>query len=405
MLANQSTASSNASDALIRLSETSTDGLRKGILPPEFGEVQPELNGAVVMMVDDEPSTTDVVQMFLEEVGFENFVTCNDSTRAMESLVNERPDVLLLDLKMPGVSGFDVLAAMQTDRHLKHIPVIVLTSTADAETKLRVLELGAKDLLAKPVDPSELEMRLRNTLAAKAYQDQLIAYSASLKHQVRTRTAELEGAQRHIIRCLARAGEFRDNQTGKHVERVGRFAGIIAKRLGFDSDWVEMIEVAAQLHDIGKIGVSDTVLLKPGPLDPEEFELIKQHCEIGENIIRPWSQEARTQAEMDALAALARSPIIRMAAVIAETHHEKWDGSGYPRGLAGQDIPIAGRITSVADVYDALSSERPYKKALPLGECLDILRDSRGSHFDPLVLDAFLAEAAEIVTVQSELMD
>ena len=310
---------------------------------------------------------------------------------------------MLLDLVMPEVSGFDILSAMKLEPSLKLIPVIMLTSSSDATTKLKALELGATDFLAKPVDPSELALRLRNTLTAKAYQDHLARHSAVLEHKVRLRTAELEASQQRLLHSLAAAGEFRDNDTGMHVLRVGRYACILARQLGADDAWTEMIEQAAQLHDVGKIGVSDTILLKPGRLEPIEFDSIKQHCAIGLKIIRPDSLRGAFSGTRNKTTEIPDSPVMLMAGVIAQTHHEKWDGSGYPEGLKGEEIPPEGRIVAVADVYDALSSERPYKSAFPKEKCFDILKEGRGAHFDARVVDAFFATVDEILEAQIEL--
>jgi putative two-component system response regulator len=360
-----------------------------------------------IMMVDDEPCNAKVVQLFLEDHGYGNFVSITDSRQALASLGRQPPDVLLLDVNMPHVSGLDILASIRDDEHLSHMPVILVTASDDTAIKRKALELGASDYLSKPVDRYELLLRLRNALATKAYQDQLQRYSENLEHKVRLRTAELEASKREIIRCLAQAAEYRDDDTGRHVVRVGKYAGVIARRLGFNDSQVEMIEQAAQLHDIGKIGISDAILLKPGRLESHEFEAMKKHCEIGKSIIQP-ACDAVVQLAANKLGVecgLHGSPFLQMAARIAGTHHERWDGSGYPQGLAGEQIPIEGRITAVADVYDALSSVRPYKPAYPESKCLTILENGRGRHFDPRVLDAFYAATAEIMAIQTQFAD
>jgi putative two-component system response regulator len=229
----------------------------------------------------------------------------------------------------------------------------------------------------------------------------LASYSARLEHEVRLRTRELEAARLEAIHCLARAAEFRDDDTGKHVIRVGGYAAIIARHLGFNKQRVEILELAAQLHDVGKIGVPDAILLKPGKLDEHEFALMREHCAYGETITQPFRETCpeilRRHTEMGAgIIGMPSSPIMQLAAKIALTHHERWDGSGYPAGLSGEEIPIEGRITAVADVYDALSSVRPYKKAFPEEKCLAIISENRGSHFDPQVVDAFFARIEDI---------
>jgi putative two-component system response regulator len=247
-------------------------------------------------------------------------------------------------------------------------------------------------------------------LITKLHQDHLKQCSATLTQLVRLRTAELEASRREVILCLARAAEYRDEQTGYHVVRVGKYAAVIGRQLGMDEKKVESLELAAQLHDVGKIGVSDAILLKPGKLDPDEFAQMQKHCAFGKTIIQPLAdnewQLLRKHAEIGKhIMSISSSPIMQLAAVIALTHHERWDGSGYPLGLAGKDIPIEGRITAVADVYDALTSSRPYKPALSHQESLRILKEACGSQFDPTVLDAFLACAQEIMAIQAEYSD
>ena len=370
-------------------------------LPPEK---------AKIMIVDDGPLDTAMLELQLAEAGFSAIQSVTDPKATFDMIRSEQPDVLLLDIVMPEVDGFEILAAVQQSQILAPLPVIILTASTTAETKLKALELGATDFLSKPVDPSELLLRLRNTLATKAFQDHLKNQSAELEREVQRRTRELERARKEAMFCLARAAEFRDDDTGRHVLRVGRYAGLIAAQLGFSKEAVEMLEQAAQLHDVGKIGISDTILLKAGKLDPSEFELMKQHCDFGKKIIEPMSDEEWkiVQRHTDVgstIMEISSSPVMKMAGVIAQTHHEKWNGTGYPHGLAGEDIPIEGRITAVADVYDALSSPRSYKEPFPLEKCLTIMEEGRGQHFDPRVLDAFYACLESVRKVQAEWAD
>ncbi len=358
---------------------------------------------AKVAIVDDEEVNILYVQRQLKEEGYRHFYSTVESTHALSLIYKCQPDVVLLDVRMPKVSGLEILELMREDQSLKRIPVIVLTACVEPNTKLQALKYGPSDFLAKPLDSSELLLRMKNLLTVKAYQDFLTAYSVELERQ----TAELATSRQEIINCLARAAEFRDDDTGNHVARVGRYAAIIADQLGFSKQDVELLEQAAQLHDIGKIGVEDSVLLKDGKLDPEEFERIKQHCSAGRSIIQPVSNGRakdyqRHTAFGATLLGVSKIPIMKLAATIAQTHHEKWDGSSYPIGLAGEDIPIEGRITAVADVFDALSSKRPYKPAFPREKCFQILEEGRGKHFDPRVLDAFFARSHDIVQTQIE---
>jgi putative two-component system response regulator len=325
-------------------------------------------------------------------------------------MLRESPDLVLLDVMMPEVDGLQILEQMRNDDRLRYVPVLILTAVSDPKTKTRALQLGATDFLAKPVDPGDLQPRVRNALLGKAHHDELASYAERLEQEVRLRTAELESSRQDIIFCLACAGEYRDQETGNHVVRVGLFAGIVARQLGIDPETADLLEQAALLHDVGKIGVSDLILLKPGKLSDDEFTLMKKHCEFGRNIIQPstdirWRKVGNRQASDHGTVPVGQSPIMTMAARIAFSHHERWDGSGYPNGLKENEIPIEGRIVAVVDVFDALSSVRPYKPAINLKKCFAIMEEGRGTHFDPVVFDAFIAAKESILQVQSEYAD
>lgn len=353
-----------------------------------------------IMIVDDEQLNIDVAQTYLEDAGYHKFFSTTDSTQAIEEIRQHMPDVVLLDIMMPQVSGLDILAVMSADDRLRHVPVIVLTASTDSRTRLESLRLGTSDFLAKPVDPCELLLRLRNVLTAKSHRDHLARYSEELAAQVDRRTQQLATSRKRIIQCLARAAEFRDDATGQHVIRVGRYAGILARELGVNEDHAATIEQAAQLHDVGKIGVPDAILSKPAKLTDEEYDVIKRHCEYGLRIIQPMLADDGAENTPDGDAQNSQLTILETAAIIAGTHHEKWDGTGYPSGLAGLDIPLEGRITAVADVYDAISSARPYKDPFPDEKCLNIIIEGRGGHFDPDVVDAFVARHDEILEIK-----
>src|SRR3972149_5775580 len=362
------------------------------------------------MIVDDEAMNIKILRRLLELEGFTSFVTTSDSPTAVSLIRHEQPDVVLLDLMMPFVSGLDILNEVRGDEAIAFIPIVILTAVTDRETRVRAVELGATDFLNKPIDTSELVQRVWNVLAVKAYQDQLREVNNNLEAAVRQRTAELESSRRDLIHCLARAAEYRDDDTGQHVLRVGRYARLIGPALEMPGELVETLEHAALLHDIGKIGIPDSVLLKPGRLSEEEFAVMQKHPGFGKRILTAYSSEeeraVRRHAEVGAfILEVGSSRIIDMARVIALTHHERWDGSGYPLGLKGTDIPLVGRVTAVADVFDPLSSRRSYKKAFPLDECFQIMRDSRGTHFDPEVLDAFLRVRDQVVEVQLQYAD
>ncbi len=363
-----------------------------------------------ILIIDDEPINVKVCQKYLQELGYTRCVGLSDATRAMSQILEEKPDLVILDVMMPVVSGVDILRQIRAKPELSHMPVLILTASTDRNTKLTVLELGASDFLPKPIDPSELAPRVRNVLTLKQHQDSLKNYANVLEEAVRQRTLELEASRQDVIFCLARAVEYRDDVTGRHVERVGQFAGIIGVALGMRESEVRMLEQAAQLHDVGKVGVSDEILLKPGKLSPDEFEQMQRHTLFGKRIVERMGDHEWVKLRQHVLIGsrildVPRSPLLSMAARIALTHHERWDGTGYPLGLAGEDIPLEGRITAVADVFDALSSRRPYKPPYPIDKCFEIINEESGSHFDPKIVAAFISQRDLIVRTQIELAD
>lgn len=363
-----------------------------------------------ILVVDDEPVNVRVVKRYLTSAGYANVLTTTDAAEVMGLIEKERPDLVLLDIMMPEISGTEILQRLRSHPRLKFLPVLILTANTDPELKQTCLQLGATDFLHKPVDPLDLLPRVRNTLVTKSFQDQLARYAQQLENRVRERTRELEASRREVVHCLARAAEYRDSETGNHVLRVGKFAGVIARQLGFSEEAIDSIEMAAQLHDVGKIAIPDAILHKPGRLDVDELAYMKRHSAIGHAIIQPLQARDCQRLRQHVIAggqllAVQSSPLLRLAATIALSHHERWDGTGYPLGLAGEDIPIEARMTSVADVFDALSSARPYKDAMPRQRCFEILEEGRGTQFDPKVLDAFFARADEVVRIQRELVD
>jgi len=355
-----------------------------------------------ILIVDDEPINVKLVRKYLKMQGYHNFVTTTESPQVLEVVERERPDLLLLDLMMPIKSGLDVLREVRGVPEGRHLPVIVLTALNDRSVRLQALELGAADFLSKPLDVAELMPRVRNVLMAKAYQNRLAGHSAELEAAVAKRTWQLERARLEVVHCLARAAEFRDDDTGRHVARVGKYAGIIARNLEQPAAWCALLELAAPLHDIGKLGISDAVLLKPGKLDAGEWELMRRHCLLGQKVLSPIDDSL--DAGGRALSG-GHSPLIEMARSIAMTHHEKWDGTGYPQGLAGLQIPLEGRITAVADVFDALTSQRAYKPAFSLERSFEIIAEGSGTHFDPLVVEGFFSDREAIVRTRLEFAD
>ncbi|MEQ9408726.1 MAG: response regulator [Fuerstiella sp.] len=365
---------------------------------------------ARIMIVDDEPLNIMTFRQHLKLEGYHNFVTTSHASQALVMIRDQQPDVVLLDIQMPEINGLDILRVMGLDPVFQHIPVLILTAETDPRIRKKALDLGASDFLSKPIDPNELLPRVRNAVILKKHYDMVANEAARLEQQVERRTRQLEATRQQLILSLARAAEHRDNDTGNHVIRVGRYTAIIAAAMGYPENRLSMLEQAAQLHDVGKIGVPDSILFKPGKLDPDQYDLMKRHCAIGRQIIEPISEKdwevLKTHTRKgENLLHVRSSPLLMLAARIAQTHHEKWDGSGYPLGLAGEDIPLEGRIVAVADVFDALSSARPYKQPFTREKCFQILEEGRGKHFDPRVLDAFFSRSAEIVETQITLMD
>ncbi len=367
---------------------------------------QLKVTSSKVMIIDDEPSTAFVVKKYLKTAGFERLLVETDSRNVVASIITEKPDLLLLDVHMPHVTGMEVLERIRQIESVASTPVIFLTSSNDADLRVQALNLGANDFLNKPVVVSELIARVRNTLLAKAHVDLLASYSAKLEQQVETRTAELISSRREAIQCLARAAELRDDITGRHVIRVGRYAAIIAREFEYTPQQIIDLEHAAQLHDVGKIGIPDAILNKPENLTENEFETMKNHCRSGSRIISGEKLDAnKSLSQVRSIVDECSSPVMRLAALVAETHHEKWDGTGYPHALSGQDIPLEGRITAICDVFDAISTKRPYKDAYPIEKCFEIIKDGSGRHFDPAVVNAFFRRRFEILEAYNELSD
>ncbi len=387
-------------------------GTRKPPLEPVVCGSSPEsvITDPRIAIVDDEPVNVRVVRRMLMLAGYQQFFTTSDSTEAMELIRSCRPDVLLLDIMMPVVSGLDILGQLRADECFVDLPVVILTAATDRQTKLDALRQGATEFLNKPADAVELETRIRNVLRMKAHQDRLKHYAWELELEVAIRTTELVHAHLEVVECLAKVGEYRDTDTGNHVVRVGCYAGIIARHLGLPLELAERIRLAAPLHDIGKVGIPDAILHKPGRLDELEMQQMQQHSRFGQRLCSSEPEDAakgfisHSRAGID-IVAKASSPVLQMAATIASTHHEKWDGTGYPNGLAGEAIPLEGRIAAVADVFDALCSPRPYKRPFSREKALAIIQEGRGTHFDPAVVDAFLKGLKDILAAQEEFAD
>ena len=328
-----------------------------------------------LLVVDDEPVNTALLEGMLASWGFRAVTATNDSARAVGLCEELDPDLLFLDLHMPGTSGWEVLEALRPRLESElPLPALVLTADVSATAKRRALELGARDFLTKPFDAEEVRLRTFHMLELRALQRSQLRHSDVLERRVAQRTHHLERARLEVLERLALAAEYRDDDTGQHTARVARTAAMLAGAIGLSDREVRRIELAAPLHDVGKIGVSDGILLKPGRLTDDERRQMQTHVRIGAEILAGGDSELLATAEQ-----------------IALTHHERWDGDGYLVGLAGDEIPIAGRIVAVADVFDALTHERPYKQAWSVDRAVGEILAHAGSQFDPRVTGAFEA--------------
>jgi putative two-component system response regulator len=325
---------------------------------------------AHILIVDDQRPNVRLLERILEQAGYTTTRGTTDPREVVGLFDEFQPDLILLDLHMHHMDGYAVMEALRTRIPASaYFPILVVTADITPEAKRRALSAGARDFLSKPFDTTEVLLRIKNLLETRSLHLQLQNQNQALEAKVRERTRELEQTQVEILQRLAHAAEFRDDDTGQHTQRVGQLAARLAQELGLPEQQVELIRLAAPLHDLGKIGIPDYILLKPGRFAAHEYEQMKSHAAIGARILSG-----------------GRYPLLLMAEEIAYTHHERWDGSGYPLGLAGEDIPLTGRIVAVADTFDALTHARPYKHAWPIAEALtEIVRQS-GEKFDPCVV-------------------
>ena|ERR1700674_1367154 len=334
-----------------------------------------DLTSSRILIVDDQEANVRLIEFILDSAGFKHYTHTTDSRKVLELRSSFLPDILVLDLQMPHLDGYAVMAQMGRELPAEeYLPVLVLTADITTEAKQRALASGANDFLSKPLDTTEVILRIKNLLRTRWLQAELRQHNETLEAKVLERTRQLAEAQLEILDRLAIAAEYRDDDTGQHTKRVGKLTAIIASGLGQSEDQVEVLRLAATLHDVGKIGVPDRVLMKPDKLTAEEFEIIKSHTNIGAEILGK-----------------SRFSILQMAREIAVSHHERWDGTGYPQGLKGEQIPLSGRLVAVADVFDALTHERPYKKAWPLEKAIAEIKAQSGRQFDPHLVNVFLS--------------
>lgn len=327
--------------------------------------MQPHNDQATLLLVDDEANNLQVLKNILQS--HYRLIYARDGERALLLAEKEHPDLILLDIMMPGLSGYDVCQRLKEAANTRHIPVIFISALSESDDEAKGLELGAVDYISKPVNPAIVRARVKNHLSL-------------------VRVDELVSTRLSIVQRLGRAAEYKDNETGLHVIRMSHYAQVLARAAGYSERQAENLLHAAPMHDIGKIGIPDAILQKPGKLDAEEWKIMQQHAEIGALILG--------QEDTSDLMVTARE--------IALGHHEKWDGSGYPNGLAGEEIPMSARIVAIADVFDALTSVRPYKKAWSEEAAIDLIREEAGKHFDPKLVELFLTTLDEIRQIKEQ---
>lgn len=327
-----------------------------------------------VLVVDDTAENIDVLVAALRDTY--HVKAAINGEMALKIVEKSPPDIILLDVMMPGISGFDVCRKLKENYMTRQIPVIFVTAMIASEDEIHGLELGAVDYITKPISPPIVKARLKTHLA-------LSNQNQELELKVQQRTQQLQETRLQIIQRLGRAAEYKDNETGLHVIRMSLFAYALAKAAGMSEADASLLRDAAPMHDIGKIGIPDDILKKKGRLDDTEMTIMRTHCDIGAEIIGDDDSE-----------------LLQLAKTVALTHHEKWDGSGYPRGLSGEDIPSVGRIVAIADVFDALTSERPYKRAWPVPEAIEYMNSQAGKHFDPHLMQLFTTILDEIIVIK-----
>jgi len=342
------------------------------------------IKDAKILIVDDQPANVTLIEKMLDIDGYNNVISTTDPTQVEAIYLEQNSDLVLLDLNMPVMDGYQVLAKIR-EVDPDYPPIIVLTAQSDRESRIKALDLGARDFLAKPFDRVELMTRIRNMLEVRIMTKAMKNQNKILDGMVKERTKELNDTRLEVIRRLGRAAEYRDDMTGFHIIRMSRYSQLLALAAGMDEDEAERLLNASPMHDIGKIGIPDNVLLKPGKLDADEWKIMQTHVNIGVEILSGSDSE-----------------LMDMAAEVAQNHHEKWDGSGYPCALSGEDIPLTGRVVAVADVFDALTTERPYKDAWPIEKAVEFLKDQSGKHFEPRLVELFVEILPDILAIREQ---
>jgi putative two-component system response regulator len=337
----------------------------------------------LILIVDDEAANLKLLDKMLRAQGYQNLMLLSDPREVIGNYQKARADLILLDINMPHLDGYQVMDQLKALNDPLLPPIVILTAQSGKDYLLRALAGGARDFITKPFDRNELLMRVRNLLDAHLAHRILHDQKSVLENMVRMRTAELRNTRLQVVQRLGMAAEYRDEETGSHILRMSHISALLARVIGWSEADIELILNASPMHDIGKIGIPDAILLKPGKFEPHEWEIMKTHAVIGGKLLDGDD-----------------SDLMRMAQQIAISHHEKWDGSGYPNGLAGEAIPQAGRIAALADVFDALTSARPYKKAWTVEAAVGLIKENSGTHFDPNLVDVFLQNLSGIMEIR-----
>ncbi|MBU3695913.1 HD domain-containing phosphohydrolase [Dechloromonas sp.] len=341
-----------------------------------------------VLIIDDSDINQTLIKALVLKLGDCQPVLFDNPVKALEWCHDNVPDLVIVDYMMPEMDGLKFIAAFRGLHGRNELPVLMITASDQRDIRYDALLGGANDFLTKPIDRVEFSARARNMLNLRQGQKYMANHVQELEVRVQERTREIRNREKELIFRISRAAEFRDPETGAHIQRMAHFSAVIARGLDLDAKTQQLILEAAPMHDVGKIGIPDYILLKPGKLTHEEFEVMKNHAALGYELLKSSGSE-----------------ILQAGAEIALSHHEKYDGSGYPKGLAGTKIPLLGRIVAVADVFDALTSERPYKRAWALDAACKFLEDSRGAHFDPLCVEAFLAGWEDVLEIRQSFQD
>jgi len=339
-----------------------------------------------VVIIDDAQINVTLLQHLVRKLPDCESIGFTDPVVALDWCLANDPDLVVVDYMMPQLSGTDLTTKFRAQ--YPDTPVLMVTANHETDLRHLALQLGVTDFLNKPLDQAEFLARSKNMLALRQSHKKLTDRASWLADEVRKATEQLVAQERETIFCLAKAAEYRDPETGAHIVRMAHYSRHIARNLGLSVEQQDLLLEAAPMHDIGKVGTPDLILLKPGKLTEQEFAIMKQHAVIGYEVLNTSS-----------------SPLLKVAAEIAHVHHEKFDGSGYPRSLKGEDIPIFGRIVAVADVFDALTSERPYKKAWSIEQASQLLRDGQGTHFDPMCVTAFLTAFDDVLAIRNKFLD